>query len=69
MDIEKLTNVDLTGNPQHGFKKNRSMATADLTLQSIIAHHLDSDEIVSMASMDLSASFDIVNVDLLLKRL
>ena len=39
------------------------------TLQSIISRALDDDNYVAMASIDLSAAFDIVNVDLLIKRL
>ena len=35
--IEKENNLDLTGEQQHGFKKNRSTITAGLTLQSIIS--------------------------------
>jgi hypothetical protein len=61
--------VDFTGKQQHGFKKNKSTASAGLVLQSIIAKHVDSNEIVVMASLDLSAAFDMVNVDLLIKRL
>ena len=40
------------------------MVTASLLLQSLIASAL-----VALASHELSAAFDIVNVDLLLKRL
>ena len=69
MEIEKVTNVDLTGNPQHGFKKNKSSATGGLVLQSIIANHFDINEYVLMACPDLSAAFEIVNVELLPKRL
>jgi hypothetical protein len=47
----------------------KSTASAGLVLQSIIAKHVDSNEIVGMASLDLSAAFDMVNVDLLIKRL
>ena len=38
-------------------------------LQSLIARALDDDEFVAMASLDLSAAFDVVNVPLLIKRL
>ena len=44
-------------------------ATAGLTLQSLIARALDDNKYVLMASLDLSAAFDIVNVPLLVKRL
>ena len=68
-DIEKENNVDLTGREQHGFKKNRSTVTATLTLQSIISRGLDRNDYAAMSSLDLSAAFDLVNLDLLLKRL
>ena len=34
--IENLNDIDLTNKSQHGFKKNRSTATAGLTIQSLI---------------------------------
>ena len=40
-----------------------------LLLQSLIAGALDDDNYVALASLDLSAAFDIVNVALLIKRL
>jgi hypothetical protein len=54
---------------QHGFRKRRSTITAIAELQNIIATHMDLNEYVAVASLDLSAAFDVVNVDLLLKRL
>ena len=38
-------------------------------LQSLITRALDDDEFVVLASIDLSAAFNIVDVDLLIKRL
>jgi hypothetical protein len=35
--IGEENNVDITGEQQHGFKKNRSTITAGLTIQSIIS--------------------------------
>jgi hypothetical protein len=58
--IEKENNIDLTGEQQHGFKKNRSTITAGLTLQSIISRKVDEDEYAVMSSLDLSAAFDLV---------
>ena len=43
--------------------------TAGLTLQSIIAREMDMDSYVACSSLDLSAAFDLVNLDLLVKRL
>ena len=67
--IELFNNVDITGKQQHGFKKCKSTTTLALQIQSLIARALDDDNYVLMASIDLSAAFDVINVDLLLKRL
>jgi hypothetical protein len=61
--------LDFTCKQQHGFKKNKSTATAGLLLQSLISHATDSNNYALMASLDLSAAFDLVNVELLIKRL
>ena len=45
------------------------MATAGLILQSSIARTLDDDCYVALAGIDLSAAFDVVDVELLIKRL
>ena len=68
-EIEKENGIDLTGVEQHGFKKKRSTVTAGLTIQSIIAREMDMDSYVACSSLDLSAAFDLVNLDLLVKRL
>ena len=39
--LESKNNLDLTGKQQHGFKKNKSTATAGALLQSIIARAAD----------------------------
>jgi exonuclease III len=54
---------------QHGFRKGRSTVTAIAELQRIIATNMDMDEYVAVASLDLSAAFDVVNVNLLIERL
>ena len=59
----------MSGKQQHGFKKSRSTATLGLQIQSLIARALDEDNYALMASIDLSAAFDVVNVDLLISRL
>ena len=66
--LENRNQIDLTGKQQHGFKKNKSTATAGSLLQSIISHAADDNCYVLMASLDLSAAFDLVNVELLIKR-
>ena len=67
--IEFLNNTDLTGKQQHGFKKGKNTSTLALQLQSLIARSLDEDSYVLMASIDLSAAFDVINIDLLIRRL
>ncbi len=66
-EIQKSQDVDLTGSAQHVFKKFRSTATAGLTIQSILARALENHEYAMMSSLDLSVSFDVVNVKLLVK--
>ena len=67
--LEKTNKLDFTGKSQHGFKKGKSTASAGLLLQSLISHSTDEKNYVLMASLDLSSAFDIVNTDLLVKRL
>ena len=67
--LEAINKINLAGKEQHGFTKGKSTATAGLVLQSLIARALDDDHLVLLASIDLSAAFDIVNIGLLLKRL
>jgi hypothetical protein len=67
--LESIHKIDLTGKSQHGFKPNRSTLTAGLKIQSLIARAVDGDMSVLMASLDLSSAFDVVNVELLLRRL
>ena len=65
--LENKNLLDLTGKQQHGFKKQKSTATAGKLLQSIISRAADDNCFVLMASLDLSAAFDLVNVGLLIK--
>ena len=51
------------------FKKSKSTTTAGILLHSLIVHATDSDNYALMASLDLSAAFDLVNVRLLIRRL
>ena len=67
--LESTNKLDLTGKQQHGFKRNKSTATAGALLQSIISRAADDNNYVIMASLDLSMAFDLVNVELLVKRL
>ena len=69
LQIEDSNNVDLTGAKQHGFKRKHSTSTLSAELLSQISRALDDEEYVIMASLDLSSAFDLVNIDLLIKRL
>jgi hypothetical protein len=65
--LESINGIEVGGRQQHGFTKNKSALTAGLLLQLLIARALDEDNYV--ASIDLSAAFDIVDLWLLIKRL
>ena len=67
--LESKNKLDLTGRQQHGFKRSKSTATAGALLQSLIARAADDKCYVVMASLDLSMAFDLVNTELLVKRL
>ena len=54
---------------QHGFRKGRSTITVARILQMEIAKAMDDDKYIAVASLDLSAAFDVVNIELLLKRM
>jgi hypothetical protein len=69
LEIHEQNNVDITGQSQHEFKKGRSTDTLSTELQNLIARAMDGDELVMVASLDLSAVFDLVDVKLLIKRL
>ena len=69
LEIQDVNKCDLTGNNQHGFKHKRSTSTLSIELQNLIARALDEDKEVLLASLDLSAAFDIVDTKLLIKRL
>ena len=68
-NLENDNNIDLTGKSQHGFKPKHSTLTAGLQLQTLISKAVDEDMYTLMASLDLSAAFDVVNIELLLKRM
>jgi hypothetical protein len=68
-ELEKFNNIDLTGKTQHGFKKQHSTQTAMLELQNDVAELMDDNNYVGLVSLDLSAAFDVVNHELLIKRL
>ena len=66
--LETTNKLDLTGKHQHGFKRNKSPATAGALLQSVISHAADDKCYVVIASLDLSMAFDIVDTNLLIRK-
>jgi len=60
---------DITHPNQHGFKAKHSTETLLLDLQSRISEALDRNEYLGLVSIDLSAAFDVVNKNLLIKRM
>jgi hypothetical protein len=68
-EMAEESNVNLTGKNQFGFKKNTSTSTLALVLQEKIARFLDNNEEIGVASLDMSAAFDLVDVELLTKRM
>ena len=69
LQIESDKKIDFTGSNQHGFKRKCSTSTLSSALLSQISRALDNEEYVIVASLDLSSAFDLVNIDLLIKRL
>ena len=67
--MELVNKIDLTRESQHGFKPKHSTLTAGLQLQTLISRAVDGDMYALMASLGLSAAFDVVNIELLLQRL
>ena len=59
LKIAKNGNIDLTGEKQHGFKQGRSK----------ISRALDNDEYFLLGSLDLSSAFNVINRNLLYKRM
>ncbi len=67
--IQEKENVDLTDNSKHGFKKNFSTESACLEIQTKLSNACDSGGFAALASLDLTAAFDVVDRNLLRKRL
>lgn len=67
--LELLRGDSLSGNSQHGFKKDRSTVTAMIELQAKVADALDKNKHLACASLDLSAAFDLVPIENLMIRL
>ena len=44
-NLEQLNNINITGENQHGFKKDKSTSMLGIHIQSLIARALDEDTI------------------------
>jgi hypothetical protein len=69
LEIQTDKDCNITGVNQHRFKHKKSTSMLELKLQSLIARTMDDDNFMLVSSLDLSSAFDMVNVQLLLKRL
>ena len=69
LEIQDTAGIDFTNKHQHGFKRKSSTSTLMAVLQSEIARALEDEEFVIVASLDLSSAFDLVDINLLMKRL
>jgi hypothetical protein len=67
--MQEENKVDITRQCQQRFKKGNSTMTLSADLQTVIARALDDDEFSLVASLDLLAAFDVVNIKLLIKRM
>lgn len=68
-NLQSLTGVNLFTDNQHGFTKNKSTISASMSIKRKIVKALDQNNVAALISLDLSAAFDVVNHDLLIKRL
>jgi len=63
LDILKKLNSEIDGLNQHGFRPHHSTLMAALEIQTILADFLDQKKEVGIYSVDLSAAFDLVDVN------
>jgi hypothetical protein len=61
--LKSKTKVYITGTKQHGFKKSNSPTW--LNFNVMIACSLDNEEYLLVASLELNATFDAVNIKLI----
>jgi hypothetical protein len=61
--------MDLIRIEQHKFKNKQSTSTLSNKLFSQISRALNDEDYVLITSLDLSSAFDLVNINLLIKRL
>jgi len=69
LEVANQSGIDLTGEGQHGFKRLHSTVTAGLSIQHDLSTALDQGLIAACISLDLSAAFDVVNHELLIRRM
>ena len=64
-----MEKTDLSGSSQHCFKKNFSTETACIEIQKKLSGVCDEENFAALASLDLTAAFDVVDRKLLRKQL
>jgi len=67
--LNYLTSADLLSSLQSGYRAGHSTETAVLRVLSDILRAVDSGDVAALVLLDLSAAFDTVDHDILLKRL
>ena len=67
--IEKLENNNLLDPYQSGYRKHHSTETAVLNITNNILSMKDCHQVTALVSIDLAAAFDLVDHDVLVKRL
>ena len=67
--MDYMENNKLLHPSHHGFRAGRSTVTALIEMHDIWLEALDRKEISAMVMLDLSAAFDVVNHDILLRKL
>ena len=64
-----LTANSIINDTQHAYMPGRSTETALASAVAFITRHLDSKQVVSLASVDLSSAFDCVSHEILIQKL
>jgi hypothetical protein len=69
LEIQDNAGIDFRNKNPHGFKRKSSTSTLIGVFQSQTARALEDKDYVIVASLDLSSAFDLVDIDLIMKRL
>ena len=67
--IDYMENNELLHPSHHGFRRHHSTATALLEMYNVWLEAFDQDKLTAVVMLDLSAAFDVVDPEILLKKL